>query len=253
MAAARRSWLGRLLGGGAPETDAPAPDARTADAAAGRQTPDGRTPDAAQRDAPPAGAAVLDILFGPRAEPDDAAIEEQAEPPPPSPAFAPAAVAPSGPEEPVEAPLPHSYPRVAPPLVSLRTLLHVADAGDVATTGDGWAGTPGAAIEGMSLIVEEGIDPEDIECRVVLDDGTVTDWVPGDRYSGTRGEARPLRGFAVRLAGPAVRTHLVRYRGAFAGGAQVGPCDAGAICATPDGAALEAVQVLVTPMAPHGD
>lgn len=237
--APRRSWLGRLLGGGAPAADVPPPDAPSRDA----------VPTAV-----PAGAPVLDMLFGPRAEPDAAAIDEQAEASPPSPAFAPAVVAPSGPEETGdEPPAPsHAYVRMAPPPVSLRTVLHVSGTGDVATTGDGWAGTPGASIEGLSLVVEDGIDPEDIECRVVLDDGTMTDWQPGDRYSGTRGEARPLRGFAVRLAGPAVATHVVRYRGAFAGGAEVGPCDGGRVCATTDGAVLEAVQVLVTPMAPHG-
>ncbi|GAN78342.1 hypothetical protein [Acidisphaera rubrifaciens] len=243
MAPPRRSWLGRLFGGGVPEAEA-SPAEAPAKAAVGGE---------AVREAVPPGAPVLDILFGPRAEPDAAAIEDLPEPSAPSPAFAPAAVAPSGPEETGdEAPPPPAYIRMAPPPVSLRTALHVSGTGDVETTGDGWAGTPGASIEGLSLIVVDGIDPEDIECRVVLDDGSMTDWVPGDRYSGTRGEARPLRGFAVRLAGPAVMTHVVRYRGAFAGGAQVGPCDAGAICATPDGAVLEAVQVLVTPMAPHG-
>lgn len=245
MAPPRRSWLGRLLGGSAPEADAP-PHAPGAGADPG--------PDARQVTHPgsgPSGAPVLDLLFGPRGEPDAVAIEDEAEPSAPSPAFAPVAVAPSGPEEETgeEPPAPAAYPRMAPPPVSLRALLHISGTGDVATTGDGWAGTPGASIEGLSLIVEDGIDPEDIECRVVLDDGSLTEWVPGDRYSGTRGEARPLRGFAVRLAGPAVLTHVVRYRGAFAGGTKVGPCDAGVTCAAPDGAVLEAIQVLVSP---HG-
>ncbi len=138
-----------------------------------------------------------------------------------------------------------------PPLVSLRIYVHVAGRGDMKASPDGWAGERGSGfdLQGLAVTAIEGIDPDDLEYRVLLDDGTLTGWHRDEAFCGTRGEHRPLRGIALRIVGPAAATHRVSYSAVFIDGAEVGPMADGELCAASNACALEAIKVVVYP---HG-
>jgi hypothetical protein len=114
---------------------------------------------------------------------------------------------------------------------------------------DAWAGERGSGlhVEGLTVTATDGIDPDDIEYRAMLDDGTLTEWHCGEAYCGTRGEARPLRGIALRLTGPAAATHRISYAATFLDGSEAGPLEDGSLCAAASHASLEAVYVMVDP------
>ncbi len=138
------------------------------------------------------------------------------------------------------------------PLVRLRIYVHVACRGDMKASPNGWAGERGSGfdLQGLAVTAMGGIDPDDLEYRALLDDGTLTGWHRDDAFCGTRGEHRPLRGIALRIVGPAAATHRVSYSAAFIDGAEVGPMADGELCAAANACALEAIKVVVYP---HGD
>jgi hypothetical protein len=121
---------------------------------------------------------------------------------------------------------------IAPPLPSVEILAHVQRVGDQATPGTDWAGVPGRgqAIEGFALMVRGGISADEIEYKAVTSNGWETPWMPGGQFCGTRGQALPLIGVAVRLKGAAAQRFDVAVEAAFINGGKAGPAHNGTPC-----------------------
>jgi len=133
--------------------------------------------------------------------------------------------------------------------VQLRINAHIACRGDVKAAPDGWAGERGSGLrlEGFTVTVIDGIDPDDLEYRALLDDGALTGWHRDESFCGTRGEHRQLQGVALRVVGHAATTHRVSYSAVFIDGTEVGPMADGMLCATANACALEAIKIEVYP------
>ena len=132
--------------------------------------------------------------------------------------------------------------------VPLSHLVHVRGVGDVKTTGTDWTGTPGsgAPIEGFAIMPIGMIGPESIEYQAVLGHNWNTPWFSGGEFCGSRGLALELLGFRVRLTGDAAETYECSVWGSFVGKPEVGPVLNGDVCEA-DGAALEAMRVVISP------
>jgi hypothetical protein len=103
-------------------------------------------------------------------------------------------------------------------------LLHIQRLGDRRFSGEGWAGTRsmGLGVEGFAINPRDGILPRDLEYQGFLP-GEETPWLSGGELCGSRGQRRPLTGFALRLAPPVAERFDVVYSGAFGHGGIVGP------------------------------
>jgi hypothetical protein len=232
----RRGWLSRLLGG--------APD----QAVVPEQSP-----------APLQSGQALELLFGPAGRAAAAAHDADSArsasdgaplrtaPPPGTAAYAPPPEAVAVAAPPIAGLL--TSPAVAAPAVRLRILAHIATRGDMVAGLDAWAGERGSGLqlEGLAVTPTEGIDPDDLEYRAMLHDGSLTAWHRDAAFCGTRGDILPLRGFALRLIGDAAATHRISYAAVFVDGSQVGPVGDGTLCAAPSQAGLEAIYVMVDP------
>ncbi len=124
---------------------------------------------------------------------------------------------------------------------------HVQNRGDVLAGPLHWAGDRNGmlAIEGFSVHSLPGFAAEDVRCCAIDAEGVAGAWESAGTYCGTRGLARPLGGFAVRLEGDAARRFFCLYAGRFADGSEVGPLEDGAPCRAQGGAALTAMRVMV--------
>ena len=124
---------------------------------------------------------------------------------------------------------------------------HVQTRGDVTTGALQWAGDRNGAlaIEGFLLHPLPGFAAEDVRSCAIDIEGTAGAWTSAGNFCGTRGMARPLGGFAVRLEGDAARRFFCLYAGRFADGSEVGPLEDGAPCRADSGAALTAMQVML--------
>jgi predicted O-methyltransferase YrrM len=125
---------------------------------------------------------------------------------------------------------------------------HFGFRGDVVAEGDLLAGASdgGCSIQGFTVRLTDAALPG-MEYRVLGAGGAWSDWMPSGTFAGTRGKAVPLRGFAVRLAGARARDYHCSYAGAFEGSGDVVFASDGESCAAPDGAALEAMHIVLRP------
>jgi hypothetical protein len=118
------------------------------------------------------------------------------------------------------------------PVPAAEIVAHVQRLGDQRYASGSWAGTPGknAAIEGFSIAPIAGIAAGEIEYKAVTAHGWETPWTPAGQYCGTRQQALPLIGLAVRLTGHTAQRYDVRYEASFINGGRSGPVRNGAPC-----------------------
>jgi hypothetical protein len=123
--------------------------------------------------------------------------------------------------------------------------LHVRNIGDISCPAGEWAGRPGSRqwIEGIAILPQHGIEPDEIEYCVTPSTSETSEWVRGGTFCGTRGLSVPLTGFCLRLRGSAAGRVTCSYRATFVDGTAAGPMPAGTICKSQTGASLEALQI----------
>jgi hypothetical protein len=147
---------------------------------------------------------------------------------------------------PTSAPAPRHDER-GRPMLRAQILAHVQRRGDVRFADGEWAGAPGEglAIEALSILPLEGIQPHEIEYRVTTAGGDGA-WLAGGNLAGSRGVAVPLTGFCVRLRQGAEVRYDCEYSGRFLSGEIVGPVANGEACVgTSPIDPLEALQVRI--------
>ena len=112
---------------------------------------------------------------------------------------------------------PQPRPQAAP---TAEILAHVQRLGDQRYASGSWAGAPGQgiAIEGFAIAPVAGLSPQEIEYKAVTSQGWETPWISGGQFCGTRAQATPLIGFAVRLTGAAAQRFDCLYEGVFVNG-----------------------------------
>jgi hypothetical protein len=139
-------------------------------------------------------------------------------------------------------------PAAARPSLRSEITLHIERFGDRQFSNEGWAGQPGSKlrIEAFALRPLEGISRGEIEYRVFSRGGRDTPWATDGQLCGTRGQSRPLTGFAVRLASHLRDAYDVTYRGAFFTGGPSQPVRNGEPCLSPvRDDPLEAVEIRI--------
>jgi GT2 family glycosyltransferase/glycosyltransferase involved in cell wall biosynthesis len=124
---------------------------------------------------------------------------------------------------------PAAQPR---PVPTAEILAHVQRLGDQRYASGAWAGAPGKgiAIEGFAIAPTAGLSAQDIEYKAVTAQGWETPWISGGQYCGTRAQATPLIGLAVRLVGAAAQAYDCHYEAVFINGGRSGPARNGAPC-----------------------
>lgn len=129
--------------------------------------------------------------------------------------------------------------------VSVDAGAHIQGLGDVWAWPDGWAGEPGSgrAIEAIIVVPDEPLELDDVEYRVMLQDGALSEWARAGELCGTLGQDAPLRGFCLRLGASAAQDYECIYQASFVGGHTLGPFRAGELCAADTTARLEAFRV----------
>jgi len=126
---------------------------------------------------------------------------------------------------------------------------HLQRTGDVGCHFGEWLGTRGSQlwIEGFGLAQIPDIAPEDLEYQAVLGRGWLSPWVASGKFCGSRGMALPLLGIRIRLLNAAARAYALSYSASFVDGTLVGPVESGEACEAESLAALEAIQITITP------
>jgi hypothetical protein len=140
-------------------------------------------------------------------------------------------------------------PPLAPrPSEALQVVInaHVGMRGDI-------FGPQGYVDEGDDTYTIQGLALESethaIEYRVRFPEGTWSEWVGEGVFAGTRGQSRPITGFAARIAESMRDQFELQVRGLFVGGVAV-DASGGSDCVTAAGARLRGVQVTVLPAKP---
>jgi hypothetical protein len=121
---------------------------------------------------------------------------------------------------------------------------HIQGLGDVWAWPGEWVGGRGAgrAIEAVVIAPGRPLGYEDVEYRVVLADGALSEWARGGELCGTRGRNAPLQGLCVRLSASAEASYDCAYRASFIGNLIPTSSRAGGVCAG-GGAPLEAFRI----------
>lgn len=101
------------------------------------------------------------------------------------------------------------------------------------------------SLEGFSL--EGGTELPDIEYRTLDIHQHESAWDSTGTFCGSRGQARPLCGFAFRITGPASLSADCLYAGRFDGHSEIIYAQNGEWCRAPDGAPLTALHLLFRP------
>jgi hypothetical protein len=129
--------------------------------------------------------------------------------------------------------------------VDLSIVAHVGGSGDVrGDSGFVRAAGPRQNIQGFVLDGPSEVR-EVLQYRARLDDGSWTDWVPNGRFAGTRGQARDLTGFSVRLSGGALSAVGIQAIGLFRGESDPISVSEGQDCAPGGAGELHAMQVIL--------
>jgi hypothetical protein len=124
---------------------------------------------------------------------------------------------------------------------------HIQNTGNVWAWSGEWIGQPntGRAIEAFMVRSGSEIGENDLEYQAMYDDQSGSPWVPAGSYCGSRGQDKPLKGFRLRLKGPAAAAFDCTYRASFTDGSETGPIPSGEVCATTDGGWLETFHVSI--------
>ncbi len=122
---------------------------------------------------------------------------------------------------------------------------HVQGIGDVWAWPGEWVGERGAGrgIEAIMVVPGEPLAYDDVEYRVVLQDGALSDWARAGEPCGTRGQDAALRGFCLRLSASAAQNFDCVYHASFVGGPALGPFRAGELCVSDGEACLESFRL----------
>jgi hypothetical protein len=128
-------------------------------------------------------------------------------------------------------------------------LAHMQIRGDVAAQLGEWIGERGSQrwIEGFVINPPSPLTPGEIEYQGLLGRDWLSPWVEGGQLCGSRGMALPLLGLRVRLHGAAAEGFTCQYHVSFVDGTQQGPLEDGGLAQSPNLAAVEAFQLLLTP------
>ncbi|MBV8574704.1 MAG: hypothetical protein JOZ58_06640 [Acetobacteraceae bacterium] len=128
---------------------------------------------------------------------------------------------------------------------------HVQGRGDLWAWPDGWLGEPKSrkAIEGMVVLPQAGLSPDDVECRAMFANGKWSGWCKGGEFCGTRGRDLPLSGFCIRLCADTAPPIRLSYTATFVDGTNRGPLEAGETCKAESMAPLEAFRLDAEPVA----
>lgn len=100
---------------------------------------------------------------------------------------------------------------------SINILVHAENKGDLLGREGEWIGTkgPGLRMEGVLIDINPDIEGVAIEYRVRSTDleGSVDlPWVTEGIFTGSRGQARKLEGFAARLTGEHANDYVLQYQ-----------------------------------------
>ncbi|OYV41209.1 MAG: hypothetical protein B7Z80_02550 [Rhodospirillales bacterium 20-64-7] len=139
----------------------------------------------------------------------------------------------------------------AEPAATPEVMAHIQRMGDVGCMLGDWLGVKGSRqwVEGFGIAPAGSIAPEDIEYQAVLGRNWLSPWVEGGKFCGSRGMALPLLGLKVRLKGAAAKAYTCSYSATFVDGSATGPVASGEACEAESLAALEAFQIVLTPVA----
>jgi hypothetical protein len=131
----------------------------------------------------------------------------------------------------------------------VEVLVHVANRGDMRFPDSVWAGEAksGHLIEGFALQPRSGIALADLAYRAVLHDGSLSPWMSAGEFCGTRGECRPIHGFAVQLRGAAADRFICECAARFVDGTEVNPVSDGVAAVAPSLSPLEAMRIILRP------
>ncbi len=150
------------------------------------------------------------------------------------------------------APRPRS-PAMQEALVAAMTLDavgHVANVGDISARPDGWVGRPGSGFHMEGFMVKE--DPVlpflDLTYRTIGADGAMSAPCGVAAYSGTRGQLKPIHGFAINLAPSLASMAELTWEARFIDGSEAGPSPSSKICKANSGSALEAIRLTLKPL-----
>ena len=126
-------------------------------------------------------------------------------------------------------------------------LAHVQNVGDVDGRIGDWIGMRGGGrwIEGFSIMPEPSISLADIEYQVFMSGDAALPWLAGGTFCGSRGLGLPLRGFSLRLAGPAAVQYECCYTATFTDGSVTGLTRSAQPCIAASLAPLEAFRVIL--------
>ncbi len=87
----------------------------------------------------------------------------------------------------------------------------------------------------------------DVHYQTISRNQSRSAWVEGRGFAGTRGQAKPISGFRVRLSGEATLSHSCHYEATFIDGSNSRLCSDGEICAAVGWPPIEAIRVEIRP------
>jgi len=145
------------------------------------------------------------------------------------------------------APAVHAMLQADDPAGGADIVAHVQYVGDVAGRLGEWIGRPhsGRWIEGFQLLPGHGISPHEMQYQAILGPNTLSPWMPGGSFCGSRGLSVPLRGFCVQLLGGAAAQYDCSYEARFVDGSQADMTVSGQMCAAATLAPLEAFRIVL--------
>jgi hypothetical protein len=123
--------------------------------------------------------------------------------------------------------------------------LHMSNIGDIARSGKlevSGIVEGRSAIEGFSIALDDTA-PFAIEYKALLNDNTWTAWSPSGTFLGSRGKAKPIRGYAARLTSPGEPRFRCLCLGKFAGHAGLAEAFDGEDCVSPAGGHMLGLQL----------
>jgi hypothetical protein len=112
-----------------------------------------------------------------------------------------------------------------------RVLVHVQNVGDLQFF-DGWAGCIGEQlfIEAFTVVAPRSAPAGLIEYRGSTAEGFETPWMSNGELCGSRAQAAPLMGFAIRIKPDYAERYTCLYSGRFVSGRHIGPFSGGRLC-----------------------
>jgi hypothetical protein len=132
--------------------------------------------------------------------------------------------------------------------VSVNVLAHVSHRGDLlGRSGFINLGADRFSFQGLNIETGERL----LEYRVRWPDQTWSPWCEGNRFVGTRGQAKLLTGFTIRLTETARDRHVLRAFGRFAGSSEPIEVANEQDCVSGAGEALCGIQIALKPSTPE--